>query len=279
MTLGNAAGAAYWITERENIRKKKEAGHARPWTKDPILAAYRFCNVRRADDKVTRWIWKWATPYQKDELLARYLTLARLVNWPPTIKSFGTLRGWEPDRLIAAINKAEQRGKAWSSAYIVSTNGRPISKALHVVKDVAGGVPAMGGLREGGDSLQAVWARLQGCYGLGSFMAAQVVADLKNMDCWVADAEDWWTWAAPGPGSKRGIRRYFGGSGMPASKDFLGALHIMIEEVRPHIDPNLAEEMCAQDWQNVCCELDKYWRTKANEGRPKAFYSPSPDFS
>ena len=44
----------YFITEREAIRLKKEAGEPKPWTSDPILQQYRFCNVRRMDDKVSK---------------------------------------------------------------------------------------------------------------------------------------------------------------------------------------------------------------------------------
>jgi hypothetical protein len=114
--------------------------------------------------------------------------------------------------------------------------------------------------------------------GLGSFMAAQVVADLKNTPGNpFEDAHDWWTWAAPGPGSKRGLRRYFGDNGMPRNKDFLGALQIMIEEVTPLL-PEEIGRLCAQDWQNVMCEFDKWKRAKHNEGRPKAYYRPNPRF-
>jgi hypothetical protein len=37
--------------------------------------------------------------------------------------------------------------------------------------------------------------------------------------------------------------------------------------------------MCMQDWQNVMCEFDKYMRVKLGQGRPRAGYNPSPDFT
>ena len=46
----------YWVAERERIRVRKESGQPFPWTDDPILATYRFCNVRREDDRVTIWV-------------------------------------------------------------------------------------------------------------------------------------------------------------------------------------------------------------------------------
>src|SRR2546423_1636561 len=45
-----------WISERTAIHTKKEAGHPPPWTDDPVLREWSFCNVRREDDRVTRWI-------------------------------------------------------------------------------------------------------------------------------------------------------------------------------------------------------------------------------
>jgi hypothetical protein len=46
----------HFINEREYARLRKEGkvSVARPL--DPIIAKYRFCNVRREDDRVTRWI-------------------------------------------------------------------------------------------------------------------------------------------------------------------------------------------------------------------------------
>ena len=53
----------YWVTERESIRIQRLQGKAPPWTDDPILRQYRFCNVRRMDDAVSQWLLtNWYTP-------------------------------------------------------------------------------------------------------------------------------------------------------------------------------------------------------------------------
>lgn len=40
--------------EREAIRLRRAAGEGAPWTRDPIMADWSFCNVRREDDRVTQ---------------------------------------------------------------------------------------------------------------------------------------------------------------------------------------------------------------------------------
>ena len=42
-----------WMVKREDLRKRKEA-RAKQWTDDLILHKYRFTNVRRRDDRVSR---------------------------------------------------------------------------------------------------------------------------------------------------------------------------------------------------------------------------------
>src|SRR5207247_6900297 len=41
--------------EREAIRRRKAAGQPWPWTDDPILRDWFFCNVHREMDKTTVW--------------------------------------------------------------------------------------------------------------------------------------------------------------------------------------------------------------------------------
>jgi hypothetical protein len=122
-------------------------------------------------------------------------------------------------------------------------------------------------------SLGTAFAWLRQFRGMGSFMAAQVVADVKYTPM-LAKARDWWTWAAPGPGSLRGMSRVEFGD--------LGTKYTDVEwrdslaELKAKIDPMLAKagmpKMHAQDLQNCLCEFDKYSRVKNGEGRPRSLY-------
>ena len=75
-----------FIQAREQLRIRKQKDQ-RPWTEDPILAKYRFCNIRRRDDRVSQWIREHViAPYPQASHLGEWLALARYVNWPPTLK-------------------------------------------------------------------------------------------------------------------------------------------------------------------------------------------------
>ena len=47
----------YWIYERQNIWYKRfMKKSSAPWTKDPILNDYKFTNVYRELDRVSKWV-------------------------------------------------------------------------------------------------------------------------------------------------------------------------------------------------------------------------------
>jgi 5-hmdU DNA kinase-like protein len=69
---------SHFINERHAIKLRKESGAPRPWTRDPFLGEFRFCNVNREDDRVTRWLAKnWRKPHAKDPDLWFALTVFR----------------------------------------------------------------------------------------------------------------------------------------------------------------------------------------------------------
>ena len=282
MVRSSASSVAYWIKERESIRRLHDSGAPRPWTKDEVLGTYRFCNVRREDDKVTRWIKKnWRDPYANHPNLTVAMVLARLLNWPPTLDAIGfPTQPWDKhleEYYIRVIQDLMHVSKTWGSAYVVTTCGKPMDKAVYAVQNVCGGVAYACIAPRPGDTLRTFWEGLRLVDGLGAgFLAAQVVADLKYVEGNpLASAEDWWTFAVPGPGSRRGINRYYGrDANAPLSDEQWGReFRAMILEVTPLI-PRHIGNIHAQDWQNVMCEWDKYQRTWENEGRPKRRYSP-----
>ena len=48
----------YFAYERQNIFIKKNNGLKEPWTDDPILREYKFCNSYRVNDRVSQYLLK-----------------------------------------------------------------------------------------------------------------------------------------------------------------------------------------------------------------------------
>lgn len=263
-----------FVIEREEIRLRKEAGKPKPWTKDPILQKYKFCNIRREDDKVTRWIASnWRTTYATDPNLWFAMVIARFVNWPDSLD----LLDYPHDGWTAAYGRKfrrimERSGKTWGSAYMIrSAVG---SKAEYLARDVLTPMWEKEFLLrpKSSDSLWVYHARLENCYGMGSFLAAQVVADLKYAPP-LKNAPDWHAFAASGPGSLRGLNRLVG-----RDKDARWLSGDWIFELRRAqfaLNARLPKPWAflhAQDVQNCLCEWDKYERARLGEGRPKTLY-------
>lgn len=264
---------AAFIRERESIRVKKESGKPRPWTKDPILGKYRFCNVHREDDAVTRWLRKEFYPYFGSNPDVWFVAIvARLLNNPESLWDVrGCLLPFNPKMFSKILDlRVTRKQKNFNAAYIVSTNGMAIEKIEYVAYNI---LNVIWGERENmrpsrKDSLQVYHSMLMQFDGLGSFIAAQVVADLKYLPP-LKDADDWWTFAASGPGSRRGLNRVMGRAVDAPWRE--AAWHTQLTELlnTPMIR---TFGLHAQDLQNSLCEWDKYERTRLGEGTPKQIY-------
>jgi hypothetical protein len=121
-----------------------------------------------------------------------------------------------------------------------------------------------------GDTLNSYHMTLGQLYGMGSFMAAQVVADLKYVEP-LMSASDWWTFAASGPGSRRGLNRVLG---LPKDNPWReDEWRLANERLRGWFNDRWEHEpLHGQDLNNLECEFDKWERVRLGEGRPRAKY-------
>lgn len=245
-----------YMKEREHVRILKDAGEPKPWTKDPMLLNYRFCNVRREDDAVTRWIkTNWRDPYAEHHNLYIAMILARLLNWPDTLEDIGFPEKWDYKRYLTKLQNRKMRGeRLHTGAYMVTAGGRPIPKE-EAICDMVHGFYRAKYRPEYGDSLRSVWIKMQaqGVGGMGSFIAAQVVADLKHTPL-LALAQDWRVFCAPGPGSQNGLNWLLDRTGEWKQEEFQEAVNYLRGKGK------LPYDLCAQDVQNNLCELSKYTR-------------------
>jgi len=96
------ANLKYWMDERDKIRDRKSSGASKPWTEDKVLQAFRFCNVRREDDTVTRWLaqnWRHASYWDQHNFVPAMI-FARIINWPPTLEEIGFPLVWNSEEML-----------------------------------------------------------------------------------------------------------------------------------------------------------------------------------
>jgi len=266
-----------FIKERHAIHTRRTLGLAKPWTHDPILQSYRFCNVYRELDTVTQWIAKnWREPHAHEQHVWFPMVVARLVNWPDTLQELDYPDPWNPKNFQEILNSRKASSqKVFTGAYMIPAGHEGVSKAMFLAANV---LQPMWVKRDyiysASDSLANFQSRLIEFNGLGSFLAGQVVCDTKYTRV-LEFAPDWWTFAVEGPGSKRGLNRVMDRPILKGWKK--GEWLETLTKLKATIDPLILEAkmppLHAQDLQNCLCEFDKYERVRLGEGRPRNLYA------
>jgi hypothetical protein len=271
---------AAFLRERHAIHERRRAGQPLPWPDDPILVEYRFCNVYRDLDRVTRWLrFNWYEPHQDDPDLWFAACVARLINEPPTLDVIGWPLPWHPERFVELLRERDAGGeRVFNPAYMIRADpkrpGEPkVCYVAHLLSKMKNRLQSP--RPKPGTTVREWHSVLMAQEGLGSFMAGQVVDDTKPYGV-LAKAPDWWSFAASGPGSRRGLNRVLGRA-VKAPWDEaewrrqLAKLHGTIEQQLVGM-PRLS----AQNLQNDLCEFDKYERERLGEGHPKQRFKPNP---
>jgi len=278
----------YFVWERECIRIAKENNYDGELTKDPILKQYRFCNVRRRDDRVSKWIIEnmlvHADPEEDD--IWFITAIARYVNWPPMLQKLLS-EGLVPcvveefdyaafGECIDAVTRAG--GKGWGGAYMTypprveKGQAKGIGTAKHTLAPLAGRAESIrAAVRE--NRVESVVTSMLGVHGWQMFMCGQVAADLTYTPQ-LEHAEDLYTWAPIGPGSLRGLNRLNGRKldAVWGQEDFNRHLRDLKNVLEVELE--LEGPLSLHDVQNVMCEMDKMWRVLYGEGAPRNLYKP-----
>lgn len=280
----------WYLNERWSIHQKRLKGLPPPWTDDYALQTYRFCQVRREDDRVTRWIHEnWLRPHADDPDLWHAMCVARTFNLPTTLEAIKWSEPWNKrgSKVLDTARKLQRSGtRTFTGAYMVNTHGKhggvlwsekydcPLIEYSKMVFDKLWSNRDV--LQPKKDEcLSTVHARLAAQFGFGTFMANQVVADIKH-GATLHNASDWLTFAASGPGSLRGLNRVCGRALNQRWRE--SDWHTMLLEVRKATLLSLPKALRTLDAQNIehgLCELDKLCRVVDGAGRPKQVFKVS----
>jgi hypothetical protein len=293
-------GADYVVafaSERESVRRRKDAGEPFPWTFDPILSeAGSFTNVCREFDKTTRaYAQLIRSRYEgRAEVLAATAAFLwfNLIETARTFVCIGDDGTNALDRMADANSVAPLREalKTQSPPY---TNGAyritPPRNMLGQLDKVEGCLYTIQGFLDNSGWRRA-WARwvaeppplaevgawYKRNYNFGTFQAGQNVACIKYVEPFLS-APDWWTWAYSGDGSRRGLNRLLG---RPVNArwdedSWLFAARKARQQLLPRLLAAGLPELHLQDVQNVCwCEWDKHVRVAHEGGKLKKSFKP-----
>jgi len=208
----------YWLHERETIRiRKEERRDHPPWTQDPILQEFKFCQVFREDDRTTRWF----RTHMRDPLQDKpeVLMATIIFRWFNLIETGRTLLEhnlhleWDRKKAIEEITK---QPKWITGSYIIKTPNRMdkvtgVAECIsHMWKDRYYLIEILEKERhDQKSSLESAWNWFRDYPYMGPFMSYEVVTDLRHTYL-LEDATDIDKWANAGPGAMRGLNRLTG---------------------------------------------------------------------
>lgn len=282
----------YYINERLAIKNNRDDGLPREqWTRDPILAEYKFTNVRRDWDYTSQWlIQHWYEPLGDSPVCGMVAAFARFFPYVPTLEAVGfpklgadfkpetNVRRWfDSSRKILA--ERQDRGiKIFSSAYIIGGIGS-MRKSDWVIKKFLTPILDDGCLFKAWDHAGTLHAKLTEFSGWGDFMTQEVILDLMKTfvlkDIEKAERREY-GWA--GPGAIRGLNRVFG-------RDVHESLHRNTAQLEmkmlweylkngEQLNNSLRRVLTVHDVEFNLCEFDKYCRALLGEGTPKQKFVP-----
>ena len=284
----------YFANERQNIFIKKLNGDTPPWTNDPILKTYKFCNSYRVNDRVSQYLLKnviYNGKTYKDEDMLFRIILFKLFNkestWELLLKEFKdiTLSTFDMKEYSKVLTNAINNNiKIYNDAYISCAtkafgydrkhdNHLALLNKMFIIDKVQDKILKC-------TNMEQAFKIIKSYPLIGNFMAYQLITDINYSDI-VDWKEDEFTVA--GPGSLRGIKKCFIDKGNLSNEDIIRYMynHQGEEFKRLNLDFKTIGNRKLQliDIQNIFCELDKYCREKvpslkSNRTKIKKKYTP-----
>jgi len=289
----------YWrfTAERHRVFEARLTGEAGPWTKDPILTRYKFCNVFRAADRVSQHLIKsvaylddGATPADRAFRIMFARTFSKPATWDHLVEAMGRaplIDDLESGLLERELNALRASGQTlYTGAFILCANdayGRKIKHLNHVEMFRRIFVNSSVADRMlGAESLADLYSAIHSVPLMGDFMSYQIAIDLNYSELFDFDEDDF---TQPGPGALRGIKKVFldtsGWSPSDLIRWMVDRQETEFAERGLDFSGLFGRRIHAIDAQNLFCETDKYCREalpalKSARSRIKATFTPNP---
>lgn len=287
--------SAYWrfAAERQRIFLRRAQGVPAPWTDDPILRKYKFCNSYRASDRASQFLIRnviYDVDFGPDDLLLRivmFRLFSRQETWLRLETALGpiTRAALKGHQLANTLERLRAQGPIYTSAFILCANSAFGHKRKHLNhidllrmmfrrRELPRAVARASSLRE-------LYNALLRYPLIGPFMAYQLAVDINYSPLVDFDEDDF---TVPGPGAVRGIRKIF--PSVQATEMPSLILRVTLEQEAEaerfgiKLPTLFGRRLHAIDCQNLFCELDKYARVAfpklgSERQRIKASFSPT----
>jgi len=288
----------YWqfASRRQSAFERRLSGGSRPWTDDPVLRVYKFCNVYRAADRVSQYMIQFVA-YEKaaacaaDRLfqIVAFRTFSNIETWEGIKQILGrppTLTDLSSGAFENALDVVKARkGRLYTGAFILCANkvfGYQEKHRNHVAlfkhmffeKELPRHILGV-------NSLEGIVKQLEDFPLMGPFMAYQTAIDLNYSELFNFDENDY---TQAGPGALRGLKKAFVDLGDYSPADTIRWMVDRQEEEFERLDFPFSglfgRPLHAIDCQGLFCELDKYCREVvphlvSNRSRIKARFAPA----
>ena len=266
----------YWrfAVERQQLYFNRLSSESGPWTKDPVLAEYKFTNAYRAADRVSQYLIReviYKGSFDAPDIAFRII-LFKLFNkietWELLTARFGALSTavFDVDRFDGVLSQALRSGmRIYSAAYIMPNAPRlqegSYKHRTHL--DLLQFIVKSGLLRQlvQAESMQRVYELLLSLPSIGPFLAYQYAVDLNYSP--ISDFSEN-EFVQPGPGALNGLSKCFSSLGDYSPAD---AIRWVTEQQDSEFNARgltfkslWGRPLQLIDCQNLFCEVDKYAR-------------------
>lgn len=267
----------YFAFERQNIFYNKLNGKKEPWTDDPFLQEYKFCNAYRASDRVSQYLIKNVIynghKYNDKDMIFRII-LFKIFNkestWELLVSKMGDIKlhNFDFNKCQKILEKATLNNiKIYNDAYIsCPTKAFGFDKKHENHLALLHKMFIEDNLPEkiiNSKSMEEAFHHLKAYLLIGNFMAYQLITDINYSEVTNFTETEF---TVVGPGSIRGIKKCFYDIGEMSKEEVIKLMYEHQEEEFKRLGLDFKKlgtrKLQYIDCQNLFCEIDKYCRAK-----------------